>query len=348
MTLFANYPLVDYRFGDELTTSIFQNITTYVDLIDQVADDAALYEYYFIPDGIRPDVLSYELYGTIDYYWTFFLLNDNLRQQGWPLDEQDVRALGKEFYPNKTLLTTYKMYDEFYVGNIAITGSINNPTFKGKILEKNLDLGQITVKPFKEVKTITVTDGGSGYTTAPTVTITGGGGTAARATAFVTNGAVTSIEIDDGGDDYISAPTITIALPDSPTSSSGDRATATATVSTYTISPPAQLKSRNSTYPTDWTEANVKRVNVHTVLDQYNATHHYSDTDGTWYDLPVDFNSDTLYIDNRPNEAAVRDKVNTTYLNRLQEQNDELRKIKVFTRSMASQINTEFQKALRS
>ena len=82
MTLFANYPLVDYRFGDEVATSVFQNITTYVDLIDQVADDAALYEYYFIPDGMRPDVLSYELYGTIDYYWTFFLLNDNLRQQG--------------------------------------------------------------------------------------------------------------------------------------------------------------------------------------------------------------------------------------------------------------------------
>jgi len=347
MTLFTNYPLVDYRFGDELTTSLFQNITTYVDLIDQVADDAALYEYYFIPDGIRPDVLSYELYGTIDYYWTFFLLNDNLRQQGWPLDEQDVRALAKEFYPNKTLLTTNKMYDEFYVNNIVITGSINNPTFKGKILEKNLDLGQITVKPFKEVKTITVTDGGSGYTTAPTVTITGGGGSGARATAFITNGAVTSIEVDDGGDDYVSAPTITIGLPDSPTSSSGDRATATATVSAYTISPPAQLKSRNSTYPTDWTEDNVKRVNVHTVLEQYNATHHYSNTDGTWYDLPVDFNSDTLYIDNRPNEAAVRDKVNTTYLNRLEEQNNELRRIKVFTRTMAAQINTEFQKALR-
>ena len=60
-------------------------------------------------------------------------------------------------------------------------------------------LARLLLSRFKEVKTITVTDGGSGYTTAPTVTITGGGGTAARATAFITNGAVTSIEVDDGG-----------------------------------------------------------------------------------------------------------------------------------------------------
>ena len=347
MTFFSNYPLVDYVFGDEITPALFQNITTYVDLVDQVADDASIYETYFIEDGIRPDVLSYQLYGTIDYYWTFYLLNDKLRQQGWPLDEQEVTSLAKEFYPNKTFLTTYKLYNEFYVNNIIIAGSINNPTFKGKIIEKNLDLGQITVKPFKEVKTITITNGGSGYTVAPKVTITGGGGEGARATAFVTNGAVTQIEIDDGGDDYTTTPTVTIALPDSATATSGDRATATATVSSYTFNG-GEVQSRNGVYPDTWTSDNVKRVDVHRVVDQLNAVHHYSNSDGTYYDLPIDYNSDTLYLDNRPDFPALRDKTPTTYLNRLKEQNDELRQIKVFTQAMANKINTEFQKALRS
>jgi len=51
MTFFSNYPIVDYTFGNELTTALFQNITTYIDLVDQVSDDAALYENFFITDG---------------------------------------------------------------------------------------------------------------------------------------------------------------------------------------------------------------------------------------------------------------------------------------------------------
>ena len=56
----------------------------------------------------------------------------------------------------------------------------------------------------------TITDGGSGFTTAPAVTITGGGGTGATATATVTGGVVTGIAVATGGTGYTSAPTVTI------------------------------------------------------------------------------------------------------------------------------------------
>ena len=63
---------------------------------------------------------------------------------------------------------------------------------------------------------INVTNGGSGYTTAPTVVLTGGGsGTGfspATATAILTGGTVTSI-IFSGGAGYTYAPTVSIALP---------------------------------------------------------------------------------------------------------------------------------------
>ena len=61
--------------------------------------------------------------------------------------------------------------------------------------------------------------GGSGYTTAPTVTFSGGGGTGATATATIgtsssvngtVTGAVTGITITNGGSGYTSTPTITI------------------------------------------------------------------------------------------------------------------------------------------
>jgi uncharacterized repeat protein (TIGR01451 family) len=64
---------------------------------------------------------------------------------------------------------------------------------------------------------ITVTNPGSGYTTAPTVTLTGGGATVpATAIATVANGSVTGITITDGGMGYTSDPTVTIAAPPPP------------------------------------------------------------------------------------------------------------------------------------
>jgi len=61
------------------------------------------------------------------------------------------------------------------------------------------------------VTSITVTVGGSGYTTAPNVVISGDG-TGATATAVLTAGVVTSITVDTGGAGYTSA-TIAIDVP---------------------------------------------------------------------------------------------------------------------------------------
>ncbi|WP_456320656.1 phage tail tube protein [Pseudomonas protegens] len=54
----------------------------------------------------------------------------------------------------------------------------------------------------------TVTSGGSGYTSSPTVSITGGGGSGATATATVSAGEVTGVTITNTGSGYTSAPTI--------------------------------------------------------------------------------------------------------------------------------------------
>ena len=60
--------------------------------------------------------------------------------------------------------------------------------------------------------TVTINDGGSGYASAPVVTVTGGGGTGGTGTATVVNGEVTSITLS-GGSGYTSTPTVTVAPP---------------------------------------------------------------------------------------------------------------------------------------
>ncbi|MHB1003485.1 MAG: hypothetical protein ACYC1B_06625 [Thermoleophilia bacterium] len=75
---------------------------------------------------------------------------------------------------------------------------------------------------YDSVLSATVTDPGSGYTSAPTVEITGGGGSGATATATVGGGLVTGITIVTPGTGFDSAPTVTI------TGGGGSGATATA------------------------------------------------------------------------------------------------------------------------
>ena len=55
--------------------------------------------------------------------------------------------------------------------------------------------------------------GGNGYVSAPTVTISGGGGSGATATANLTGGAVTSYTVNTPGSGYNSTPTVTVAAP---------------------------------------------------------------------------------------------------------------------------------------
>jgi len=63
------------------------------------------------------------------------------------------------------------------------------------------------------VASIQVTAQGFGYTSTPTVTISGGGGTGATAVATITNGQVTAISVTAAGSGYTSDPTVTVAAP---------------------------------------------------------------------------------------------------------------------------------------
>jgi|GEM_PF-3216951 len=63
----------------------------------------------------------------------------------------------------------------------------------------------------KPVVGVTVVSPGTGYTSAPTVTIAGGGGSGATATATVANGRITGFTVTNGGTGYYSAPSVSLS-----------------------------------------------------------------------------------------------------------------------------------------
>ncbi len=62
----------------------------------------------------------------------------------------------------------------------------------------------------KPVVGVTIVSAGTGYTSAPTGALSGGGGTGATATATVANGRLTGFTVTNGGSGYNSAPTVTL------------------------------------------------------------------------------------------------------------------------------------------
>jgi hypothetical protein len=142
-TYFDSFPLISYKFGEESEAVLFQDISTYVDVLDTAKDASAFYQKQSIYDYERPDTLSYKLYGTINYHWTFFYMNDNIRRSGWPVSYNQVFNLAKVSWPNQTLTTQANISVTFDVGTI-ITGSSSGAI--GTIIARNLDLGQMIVR----------------------------------------------------------------------------------------------------------------------------------------------------------------------------------------------------------
>ena len=171
---FQNFPSVPYRFGDQELPVNFQNLSVYIDIFDQIREEQVFYQSYYIQNNQRPDQLSYEVYGTTDYYWTLFLNNEHLRINGWPLDNSELYGRAQKYYPNK-VITTNGVSLLSTVGTRPISAS---PNFEvgswvhipaGGIVAKILKVDQNLFALHLDSETITTVGTTGGYSTGDVV-----------------------------------------------------------------------------------------------------------------------------------------------------------------------------------
>ena len=93
---FSNYPRIAYDISG--TNSVVPDYTVAVNLLirnklkDAVEDDVTIFYPYIVPEGMRPDVLSYQYYGDTIYTWTIYLVNNIVDPYWeWPLSYKDFR-----------------------------------------------------------------------------------------------------------------------------------------------------------------------------------------------------------------------------------------------------------------
>lgn len=116
---------------------------------------------------------------------------------------------------------------ENLVGNLALKTGIHallKSGTKNGVVPRLIGVPGFTYQRDTGIASVLVSQGGAGYTTAPTVAFTGGGGAGAAAVAVVENGAVTAINITNPGAGYTGNPTVQL------TGGGGAGAMATATV----------------------------------------------------------------------------------------------------------------------
>lgn len=142
MAYFTDFPVTAYRFGNELNANIFPDLSTYVSILDLIKDSVSFYNSYYIQDGERPDQVAYKLYRDPNLHWTFYFMNDSIRERGWPLSNREILAQVDKDFTHNVLVTRTPLAGKFKVGQ-TIEGTNSSAT--ATIKHRNLDLGQLTL-----------------------------------------------------------------------------------------------------------------------------------------------------------------------------------------------------------
>jgi len=142
MQYFIDFPLTQYYFGDEKKSVITTDLSAYVSVIDNFKDAVAFYNEYYIRENERPDQLAFKLYDDPSLHWTFYAMNDNIRERGWPLTNREINLKIEKDFPDYVLVTKTEIANKFKIGQ-TISGKTSAAT--GTISHRNIDLGQLTL-----------------------------------------------------------------------------------------------------------------------------------------------------------------------------------------------------------
>lgn len=157
MAFFRQFPKTGYDFQSNGVITKVIDIFRTVKADSIFLDDMSTYQYYEVKRGERPDVVSNVLYGTPEYYWTFFIINEHLKTglSGWPMGTAEFEDYIRLEYSGTVIDTepavvktpdgTISGYANSLAGRFTIGETITGATSlaTGILKEKNLPMSQL-------------------------------------------------------------------------------------------------------------------------------------------------------------------------------------------------------------
>ena len=147
MQYFRNFPTIEYDLDDNKDTRTIVDVFRFAKIVSsKTIDDISLYNYYQIQPGERPDHVSQSLYGTPNLYWTFFLVNDNLKNlyKDWPMSQIQLDDHVAQNYTDHALnfAISTTVHDKLTIGE-TVTGLLSGAT--ATVVSKDPNLGWIKI-----------------------------------------------------------------------------------------------------------------------------------------------------------------------------------------------------------
>tara|TARA_B100000927_G_scaffold231727_1_gene191753 strand:- start:5329 stop:6141 length:813 start_codon:yes stop_codon:yes gene_type:complete len=129
MAFFKQFPKIEYDFNRDGTIQNMVDIYRSVRPLSAFLDNFSAYKFYEVKNGERPDIVSQRLYGTPDFYWTFFVVNEFLHDgyRAWPLSEENLFDYIQKEYEGFVITTSP---DIVRTGDGLIINA-DNPTGEG-------------------------------------------------------------------------------------------------------------------------------------------------------------------------------------------------------------------------
>lgn len=135
MSYFTQFQKSDYILSDNVIKNV-TNLTHYTEIFSAIADDISFYTIYNARADERLDTISDSLYGTVDYYWTIPILNDDIVNtwRDLPKSTNELVSFLKNKYPGVifTIRDDQTLASRFAIGEDLIYNSTERATIIGK------------------------------------------------------------------------------------------------------------------------------------------------------------------------------------------------------------------------
>jgi hypothetical protein len=120
MKFFKYFPHIDYTFQNSNGAYVLDltNTTVHVRLAEAIKKNITVMYDYQIQDGQRPDSVSVDLYGVVDYTWIILLVNNIFTLFDWPLNNDEFNKYIIEKYTSVAVaqaLLRYRTVDNYIV-----------------------------------------------------------------------------------------------------------------------------------------------------------------------------------------------------------------------------------------
>ncbi len=148
MSYFSNFQTIPYDLNGDGIYDDITNLTSFVSASQSLLNNYTFYNYVNVLDGERIEQMSHRLYGTTEYYWTFMVINPNIKNiwNDWPKNSAQLLDYSTYKYADFAALactSTDSLLGKFIVGEYlqgVISGAV------GQLLAVHTNDKYLTVK----------------------------------------------------------------------------------------------------------------------------------------------------------------------------------------------------------